>query len=132
MATKKAPDNTAALVDECGDLKKELDPLELKRKRYDAVRKTLRERYANAPADAPVTLDGQRFTLTLGEKEHETTIDTAAAFKLLGRAKFLNACKLTLTALKAVVAPDSLIALCSIERSGSRPITIAEKGTPAK
>jgi hypothetical protein len=114
----------SALVDEYGDLAAELAPFKHKQSRLDELAKIMRGWYAGEAAELPFTAAGERYQAVLGAKSVQSHIDITAAWRALGRKKFLLAASVTLKALEAFLQPEQLSALVTKERTGSRSLVV--------
>ena len=134
MAKPKPAQDPAltALVDEIGDLHRELDPLKPKIARLDLLRKSLRKHYDDKTADAYFTAAGARFEILVGPKENEKHISTPALIKAIGAKVFHRIAHVTLTALQKE-APHAIAAegVITIKATGSRSLKVLEKGKAA-
>ena len=123
LLLKNATKDRAALIDEYGNvdrLRKEFAPYE---KRYQALRAEIASWYEASPPDATYIEKGLRYTIEIGARATESTINVKGAHKALGLVKFLKACSITLKALRAALAPEEADKLVSTARTGSRSIS---------
>jgi hypothetical protein len=118
----------APVVDEIGDLERELDPLKPKAARLDLLRKKIREAYADAPAESEHTLEGSRFAIVVGPRGNQTIIDIPKLLKSVGVKLFARLATVTLKALESECAPDVVETVCSVSRLGSRSLKVLAKG----
>lgn len=134
MAKPKPAQDPAltAMVDEIGDLHKELDPLKPKTARLELLRKSLRKHYDAKAADAYYTADGARYSILLGPKENEKKVNIPALIKAIGASVFKRVAHVTLTALQAE-APHAIAAegVITIAATGTRSLKVLEKGKAA-
>jgi hypothetical protein len=113
----------AAIVDELGQLEQDCARLSDKLKRITALRNQVREWFPKLGATKTATEQGHKFLCTIGEREHETSIDSMlAVFELLGQSTFIDNCGFTLKALRALLKPADVALLVTTERTGPRPI----------
>lgn len=125
----KAP--AATKLNPLGDLADELGALEARIDwkavtRVDAIRRKLRDETANAPAAEAVRIAGKTHAVTLAPCGIQQIVHTAAAFKLLGVAKFRAIAKLTLTALREHLSGEQVETCIVRVQNGPRTITVAE------
>jgi hypothetical protein len=118
-----------ALVDEIGDLSRELGPLAPKAARLDLLRKSLRKHYDEHPADGYYMAEGNRFSILVGPRENERRINYPALIKAAGSKLFQRIARVTLTALETeaphVAGAPGVITLAA---TGHRSLKILEKG----
>jgi hypothetical protein len=119
-----------ALVDEIGDLEKELAPHKPKAARLEKLRKQLRDRYDDKPADQPVTADGARYCIELGARAMQTVVNVPKLFKAMKLATFLKVATVTLKAITAECTPGVAGSVITEAQTGPRSLTITEKGKP--
>jgi len=82
------------------------------------------------PADASKAYLGKKFFVTLGPAENERTWKPgayAALFARLKKAAFLATCKVTLKDATAAIGETALADLTVTERTGPRPLIVAER-----
>jgi hypothetical protein len=120
----------AAIADELGALDTELAPFKTKYSRAESLRKALREICKDREATSQFVFEGDNYVVTLGAKSNEKFVRLAAAFKALGKVKFITACSMTIKAITEAVAPEVLPSLVGSEQTGSRNISIQHKGKP--
>jgi hypothetical protein len=130
VAATKAKHNPeiAQLVDELGDIDKELAPHRLAMAREEAVRKLIRAHYDNAPADEPAEACGQRFVVLLGAKAIQATIDYPKLIKAIGLKAFASFATATLAAVEKF-APNADVVTRA--HSGARSLKLFERASKA-
>jgi hypothetical protein len=117
------------LIDEYGRLEAELVPTRAKLRRLEELGRVIRTDAAKADPEQPVTLSGNSYEIVLGAAGMQTKItDMAAAYRLLGREKFLKAASLTLKALEQHADAAAIAALTARERTGPRPLVVRSTG----
>lgn len=121
----------APIVDEIGDLERELAPLKPKAARLELLRKQLRYAYENSPAESEYTVEGSRYAIAVGPRGNQTVIDIPKLLKLIGVKLFARIASVTLKALESECAPDVVETVCSVSRLGSRPLKVLEKAAKA-
>ena len=122
LALKTAPANRAALIDEAGDLGRKIAAWKATgiERRDKQIAEEMATWYTDAAADQDFTEKGLRYTLSVSPRANQTSINIRAAYKILGLAKFLTACTLTLKALKQHLSEPEVLALTSSDRTGHR------------
>lgn len=119
----------AIMVDEIGDLEKELNPLKPKTKRLNNLRTDLRLWYELKPAAESFSAEGTRYVAEVGECADENSVDIAALFRLIGPKRFLAIASVTLAAAKEALKPEEFEKIrVHFRYSGPRSIKITEKG----
>lgn len=126
---KPAVSPLVAMVDELGALDSELAPLAPKISRAENLRKAIRAHFDQAPADQEQTAAGTKYDVLLGEKENASTVDVVKVAQIIGVQQTLAIASCTLKALKAF--PSALVFAVSYARTGTRPLTIRQKGAAA-
>jgi hypothetical protein len=119
-----------ALVDEIGDLEKELAPHAGKAARLEKQRKKLRELYDDKPASQPYTADGARYCIELGARGMQTVVNIPKLFKSVKLATFLKIATVTLKAITAECTPGVAGSVLTEAQTGHRSLKITEKGKP--
>ena len=122
-----APSPLSALVDEVGSLEKELAPWRGKLAREELLRKSIRAQYDSAPADIPVSVEGEKFIVALGPKALQSTVNVGKLAKTIGAKGALSIAKVTLEALKAFPGVAGQVVTQSL--TGTRSWKIFEKGS---
>lgn len=113
------------LIDEYGRLDAELIPVRAKLRRVEELGRAIRSMHAEAIAEHSVTASGDVYEVVLGPAAMQTKItDLSAAFRLLGRAKFLAAASITLKALEQHADAAAIAALTTRERTGPRTLVV--------
>jgi hypothetical protein len=121
------PDPIALIVDELGDLDKELSPFAAKIARVEALRKALRAEYLFQPADQNFLAEGARYVVAVGERGMERSVDIPALVKAIGAKVFCGIASITLKALDANVAPSTAMDCVTSARTGFRTLKVMEK-----
>ena len=129
MAVAKTIPAPAALVDELGDLEKELAPWQLKIARVEQLRKSIRASYEQAPANQCQTAEGTRFIAMLGARASVATVSIPKLVKTIGSKAALAIVSCSLKALAAHCGIEGLVVTRA--NTGSRSLQIFEKGSPA-
>jgi hypothetical protein len=119
-----------ALVDEIGDLEKELAPHKPKAARLEKLRKQLRDLYDDKPASTPYTADGARYCIELGARGMQTVVNIPKLFKSVKLADFLKLAYVTLKDITAQCSPGVAASVLTEKQTGHRSLTITEKGKP--
>jgi len=122
----------AKLVDEIGDLDRELSPIltpefVARIKKVQALRKQLRDKYDGAQADRFYTAAGERYEVVLGARKNETHIHTSRLFDRVGRDVFLRIATVNERALEEECDKGIVRAVCEMRATGRRPLKVTEK-----
>jgi hypothetical protein len=113
----------APLADELGELELELAPLKGKIARADAIRRVLREAYADLPANGSYQVYGQRYAAMIGPKGAQTTVNTQRLFNLIGAEKFLDLA--TVTVKNVERCPVEIRGqVVSVDMAGTRSLSV--------
>lgn len=130
--SKEQQDATAALVDEYGQLEKELAPLKPKLNRLERLAKSFRQLAEEADAAIPVVFAGRDYEITLSARGPRTMVaPMAAVYKKLGKDLFLQVAGVTISALEAHVHPEIVASLTHEEQTGPRKIDVRAKNAAA-
>jgi hypothetical protein len=132
MATpksKKAPPASplALLVDELGDLERELAPFKLKAARLEALRKSLRDSFRSQPSDGTFEVAGTRFLALVGPCSAQRLVNVTALFKLVGGMRFLKMAAVSLKALAENESTDVGLAVIETSDTGPRGLSVLAK-----
>jgi hypothetical protein len=130
--TKAEELSRRSVVDEYGALAAELAPMKSKQSRFEDLAKTIRSWYVDANPDTGHTATGDLYQALLGAKGNVTVIDKMAAWKALGRAKFIAAATLTMKALEEALPPALVNAITRKEQTGSRSLNVQPLAGNAK
>lgn len=117
----------AVVVDEIGDLTKELAPLKSKIARREELAKVIRSWAADTDAAQPFSTEGERFSVLLSPKGNETVVNMVNVWTALGRKKFIQAVTVSLTTLKLLLPEATIASFTSKVQTGSRSLTVQEK-----
>jgi hypothetical protein len=126
------PDPIPAIVDELGDLDKELSPFAAKIARVEALRKALRAEYLFQAADKNFLAEGARYVVAVGERGMERSVDIPALVKAIGAKVFAGIASISLKALEANVAPNVALDVVTSARTGFRTLKVMEKAQTEK
>jgi hypothetical protein len=120
----ETPVDIAALVDECGELKRRIDLVKPDQARLKVVQEELDNLVFDLlPAHEPVTLEGHIYKLLVSPRENQTTInDIAEVRRSMSAADFLKIATVTLKALKTAVSESRFLSLVTTARTGNRTI----------
>jgi hypothetical protein len=122
----------AKLIDEYGELCRQLDAIKPAVMRHKELGSMLQSWYVDTPADEPVTAQGRLYTLQISPRDHQTTIkDIRRVYRVLGVAKFLELCSITLKAVKESVDAKVYEGLVETHRTGFRTLKTVLRA-PAK
>lgn len=118
------------MVDEIGDLERELAPHKPKITRLDNLRKKLRDEYEGQPAASAFTSDGARYAIEVGARGWQTLIDVSKLFKSVKVNDFLKMAGITLKALNSTCSPAVAASVISEAQTGPRSLVVTAKGAP--
>jgi hypothetical protein len=127
----------AKLIDEYGELCRQLDEIKPVILRHKELGSMLQSWYVDAPADQPATAQGRLYTLQISPRDNQTTItDIRKVYRVLGVSRFLELCSITLKAVKENVTPKVYEGLIETHRTGFRTLKTvlrapAKQGTEA-
>jgi hypothetical protein len=127
--TPAAADPLAAIVDELGDLEKELQPFKPKIARAEALRKMLRDKYREQAADQSFQVHGTKWSALLSACGNSTEILVRALFKAIGASKFLDVATVSIKAASAAVPAEVLASCSSVSQTGSRSLTVVPRAS---
>jgi hypothetical protein len=132
MATpkpKKAPPASplALLVDEMGDLERELAPFKLKTARLEALRRSLRDSFRKENPSGTFEVHGARFLALVGPCGAQRLVNVAALFKLVGPKRFLAMAAVSLRALSEHATPEIELAVIETSDTGPRGLSVLAK-----
>ena len=111
------------MVDELGDLERDLAPWKPKIARAEALRKALRAPYKDADPNATFTLDGERWRAIVNPAGNETYVDKSTLLKLIGSVRFAELASVTVAALSQVTA-DIAGAVTKQSQTGTRKLSL--------
>lgn len=120
----------AAEVDELGDLEKELAPLRPKIARLELLRKSVRSRYDDSPADKTFEAVGERFVVSVGARSMESVVDVPRLIKLAGVKLVQKFARVTLKDLEANTTCAMRAQVISQQQTGYRTLKALERGKP--
>jgi hypothetical protein len=132
LQLSKSPSERANLIDEFGDVcrrRADFAPIE---KRHGQLAAEIKTWYEEEDPEKVFVEKGARYQLDVSVRANVTAINNRAVYRILGIAKFLEACSLTLTALRKYMTTPEVDAVSSQERTGSRSYTaVPILGSPA-
>jgi RNA polymerase sigma factor (sigma-70 family) len=117
--------------DELGELDQFFAPLKSKLARQKSLREWSRGLYDDADATRGFEVSGDRFTILIGARSNESTVDIPGLIKKIGVKLFSTFAKTTLKDLAAHVPAEVAASVTSVAQTGSRTVTSFERGTPA-
>ena len=113
----------AALIDEYGELSRQLDELKPAIARHRELSQILQSWYSDAPADQPDTARGRIYILQISPRDNHTSFkDLRKVYRVLGVSKFLKLCSITLKAVKEAVPAEVYEGLTETHRTGMRTL----------
>jgi hypothetical protein len=122
-----------AIVDEFGDLHRELAAVEAKSKRFDALKKLIASWPVADKVDPALgkLYEGARWAAEVTAAENKSKVDVAGVYDALGKAEFLQIAKPpTIEDLKKHLNPVQFGALVAYSRTGSRHVKPLERAAP--
>lgn len=123
----------AALVDELGDIERELAPFKAQIKRAEVLRSTIRGAYKGHDPAASFSVEGVRWRALLTACGNESIIDLPKLFRLAGETLFVECVSASLKTLEQKCAPAIVGAVVSTRQSGSRSLVLTPVApAPAK
>jgi RNA polymerase sigma factor (sigma-70 family) len=117
--------------DELGELDQFFAPLKSKLARQKSLREWSRGLYDDADPKRGFEVSGDRFTILIGARSNESTVDIPRLIKKIGVKLFSTFAKTTLKDLAEYVSADVAANVTSVAQTGSRTVTSFERGTPA-
>jgi hypothetical protein len=117
-------------VDELGDLEKELAPLRPKIARLELLRKSVRSRFDDSPADESFDAVGDRFVVSVGARSMESIVDMPRLIKLAGIKLVQTFARVTLKDLEAHTTFAMRAQVVSQQQTGYRTLKALERGKP--
>lgn len=125
--------NRAALIDEYGELSRQLEEIQPVVARHKMIRSMIQSWFDSTAADEPVLLQGRRYTLQVSPRENATTLKSIRAiFREMGESKFLDHCSITLKAVKDCLGEAKFNQLTSVNRTGLRNLKTVAKAAIAR
>ncbi len=118
----------AVLVDELGELQKDLAPFIAKFARVVAIQKALREAFRNDAQDRSIVIAGQSWRAHLSACGNQSKISVRALYKAIGIRQLLSIASVTLTAAAATVSPEVLATCTETTQTGPRKLTVVPHG----
>ncbi len=114
----------AALVDEFGELDRQVKAFSETAKRHESLRKTIVAWFPNLPGDQAAIISGQLYQVNVGMREEKRSIlSMVKVFKAVGKTKFLEACSFTIDALETALGKVPAEAFLDRSRTGARKVT---------
>lgn len=131
MTPQKKPGINAALVaqqvDELGAITRELAPYRLSIAKEEALRKAIRAQFNDSPAAEQFEAAGVNFTVILGAKALERSINPARLIKAIGLKVYASLARISLTALEANVDADIVAGVVTSANTGARSLKLFER-----
>jgi hypothetical protein len=112
------------LVDELGDLERELQPWRAKFSRIEALRAALRAAFARSDVKETFRAEGERWAVQIGVPGSVSVIDREALLKMIGPKKFASIANISLKSLEAACGADVVGAVVSMQPTGPRSLAI--------
>jgi hypothetical protein len=130
LAMQTAAPDRAAIIDEFGDIALKRLAFAPTEKRFKQLSDEMKSWYQDAPADKTFTEKGQRYQLDVSMCSNVTAINIRAVYKIVGIAKFLKACTLSLKAVGELLSVPEVAAVSSVERTGWRSLATTPISRP--
>lgn len=122
----------AALVDEFGELSRQVAEFAPTQRRLEQLRVIIAGWYADADAAKEWRVDGQVWALHVGMRERRRRItDMQRLYKVLGRDTFLRLASIAMDKLELQLSEEHLAGLVVAERTGPRRIAAVLRAPPA-
>lgn len=122
-ALEKAAIERAAIVDEYGELKRQIAEQKPVVDRAKLLENTIQSWFADAPADQTFIVSGARYEAQVGMRSKKRRIfDTLKLFAILGKAKFFEWCTVPLEVIDRIVPEGLHSSFLTEERTGSRSV----------
>lgn len=113
------------LVDEFGELDRQIQILTPKIKRHEALKLQIRGWYQDLPADVPAIATGSIYEVQVSARGQERSFTLKAKIKIfakLGKARAMELFSITLKAVEDAFGKDELELLASKANTGSRKL----------
>lgn len=130
-AAKKTGINAAAIsaeIDELGALERECAPYKPKFDRIAFLRDAVRAHFDASPPAEPFTASGDHYSVLVGPRAIERTIDPAKLIKAAGLKVYATLARITLKALEAGVSPAIAAGCVTSAATGARKLTTFPRG----
>lgn len=119
------------MVDELGDLEKEIEAYKPKFARVEILRAAIRAAFGKSDPGKRYQVEGETWVVLLGKAGNSSVVDKAELLRLVGPARFAAASFLTLKSLEEHFPKDILGAVVSLEAVGPRVLTVVAKADNA-
>lgn len=120
-----APPTRADLVDEFGELDRQIAAFAPTKKRHEQLQGIIRSWFADHPSESPATVSGHVYTVQVSPRGEERYFSLKAKlqiFKRLGKEKALELFSITLKAVEESLGRGDMEMLVSKANSGSRKL----------
>jgi hypothetical protein len=120
-----------AVIDEFGQLDREVAAFKPTLDRHKLLKEKILSWFPELPGDQAASVSGLLYDANISPRENERRIlDMASVYKNVGKARFLEICKLTLKALEGTMGVEQAAAFFVSERTGPRKVTAIPKAPP--
>ena len=132
MPAKKPalPTLAAAIVDEIGDLERELAPWKPKEARLEMLRRQARACYDALGANDTAEAQGERYVLLVGVSGIQQSVNVARLARTIKLSKLVEIVSCTLTNLR-LAFPGIATQFIDSEQTGPRSLKVVERGRAA-
>lgn len=112
------------MVDELGDLERDVQPYRAKLARVEALRAAIRATFGKGDPALTYQAPGARWLCMVGPCGNQSTVDRAALVEILGPKKFAELANVSVKSLQTAVGADVLGVVVSMQPIGPRPISV--------
>lgn len=117
-----------ALIDEYGQVCRQLDLVKALEKRQEFLRRTIAGWFADNAADQAFVAEGTKFIVEVGARATRRTIKNMAALQTrLGKAKFFRVVTVPMAELDRVLPADEQAEFVSLDRTGPRNVRLIQR-----
>jgi hypothetical protein len=121
-----------AIVDEFGELDRQMQASKPIRERHEALRKQIALWFEGKPGDEPCVVEGRHYTVQASPRAHQTKVRSLSKlFTRLGKTLFLQLCSVPLTAVRNSLPEEEHEKFLSEDRTGHRTIRAVPKAKAA-
>lgn len=120
------------LVDEFGELDRQIAALKPKLDRYESLKKEIRGWYQDHAADQPAIASGAVYEIQVSARGRERSLSLKAkltVFAKLKKARFVELASITLTAIERApeLGEEFLAKICEWKQTGARTLIVVAK-----
>lgn len=117
----------AVIVDQIGDLERELSPFKSKITSLEAHRKALRALHDQCPPGDTITAAGARYVAILGPCSLQKTVDIPRLVSVIGAKRFQEIASVTIRRVEHALPANNLIEVIDLFPTGPRSLTVSRK-----